>query len=52
MLSSMTSEDTQDVALNGFRQPDISTLNGGIKGLRIGVVRSFYEGDPDVDDEV
>lgn len=52
MLSSMISEDTQDVALNGFRQPEISTLNGGIKGLRIGVVRSFYGDDPDVDDEV
>jgi aspartyl-tRNA(Asn)/glutamyl-tRNA(Gln) amidotransferase subunit A len=31
---------------------DLAQIRSGIKGLRVGVVRHYYEGDPDVDDSV
>ena len=52
MLAGMISEEAADRAVSGFRSPDLGTLKGGIEGIRIGVVRHFYEGDPDVDDDV
>ena len=52
MLAGMVSDDPCDRAVKGFRRPDISELACGVKGLRVGVVRHFYEGDPDVDPEV
>lgn len=52
MLSAMVSNDEEDVRIQGFALPDFSELKGGIKGLRIGVVRHFYENDPHLDDDV
>jgi aspartyl-tRNA(Asn)/glutamyl-tRNA(Gln) amidotransferase subunit A len=52
MLSGIISSDPQDVARPGFRAPDLSRLHDGIDGLRVGVVRHFYENDPQVDDSV
>jgi aspartyl-tRNA(Asn)/glutamyl-tRNA(Gln) amidotransferase subunit A len=52
MLSGMISSDPEDVIRPGFKAPDLSRLHQGIKGLRVGVVRHFYENDPHVDDSV
>ncbi|MBZ9996191.1 amidase [Mesorhizobium sp. BH1-1-4] len=52
MISQMVSSDPQDTGIKGFGGPDISTLSNGIRGLRIGVVRHFYEDAPDIDDDV
>jgi aspartyl-tRNA(Asn)/glutamyl-tRNA(Gln) amidotransferase subunit A len=52
MLSGMVSADPEDICAEGFRVPDLSGLGGGIKGLRVGVVRHFYEDDPHLDDDV
>lgn len=52
MISQMVSSDPQDTEIKGFRVPDISTLSDEIRGLRIGVVRHFYEDAPDIDDDV
>jgi aspartyl-tRNA(Asn)/glutamyl-tRNA(Gln) amidotransferase subunit A len=52
MLSGMISDDPDDRAIKGFEVPDISDLNAGIRGLRIGVVRHFYENDRDVEPQV
>jgi aspartyl-tRNA(Asn)/glutamyl-tRNA(Gln) amidotransferase subunit A len=52
MLSGMISSDPEDVARPGFRAPDLARLHNGIKGLRVGVVRHFYENDPHVDESV
>lgn len=52
LLSGMISRDADDVALTGFRPPDISMLHAAVSGLRVGVVRNFYEDDPDVDEDV
>lgn len=52
MLGAMVSTDEEDVAVPGFAPPDLSQFGQGIKGLRIGIVRHFYEDDPDLDDEV
>jgi aspartyl-tRNA(Asn)/glutamyl-tRNA(Gln) amidotransferase subunit A len=38
--------------LAGMVSRDVAEIKGGIKGLRVGVVRHFYEGDPDVDESV
>ena len=52
MLAGMVSSDAGDRAAPGFRAPDLNRLTLGTDGLRIGVVRHFYEADPDVDAEV
>jgi aspartyl-tRNA(Asn)/glutamyl-tRNA(Gln) amidotransferase subunit A len=52
MLSGMISGDPEDLALKGFRPPDLSAIGRGVRGLHIGVVRHFYEGDVDMDVEV
>jgi aspartyl-tRNA(Asn)/glutamyl-tRNA(Gln) amidotransferase subunit A len=52
MLSGMVSSDPEDVDLKGFRPPDLSILDRGIRGLRVGVVRHFYEDDANMDVEV
>ena len=52
MISQMVSSDPPDTEIKGFRGPDISILSDRIRDLRIGVVRSFYEDDPDLDDDV
>ncbi|WP_181179642.1 amidase [Mesorhizobium sp. B2-7-1] len=52
MISQMVSSDPQDTEIKGFRRPDISTLSDGIRRLRIGVVRHFYEDATDIDDDV
>ncbi len=52
MISQMVSSDPQDTEIRGFRGPDISILSDGICDLRIGVVRDFYEDEPDLDDDV
>lgn len=52
MISQMASSDPQDTAIKDFRRPDISTLAAEIRGLRIGVVRHFYEDAPDIDNDV
>lgn len=52
MVAAMASSDPQDIARQGFRRPDISTIEHGVRGLRIGVVRQFYEDDPELDDAV
>ncbi|POF29105.1 amidase [Roseibium marinum] len=46
LLSGMVSADAEP---NGLRLP---IVGDGIKGMRVGVVRHFYENDPDVDDAV
>lgn len=52
MICAMVSSDPQDNEVKGFRGPDISMLAQGISGLRIGVVRHYYEDDPLLDDDV
>jgi len=52
MLSGMISDDAGERATPGLRAPDFGGLEAGVSGLRIGVVRQFYEGDDDVDAEV
>lgn len=52
MLSAMVSSDLQDTKVSGFKRPDTSILQDGVRGLRVGVVRHFYEDDPHMDDEV
>lgn len=52
MLSAMASHASEDTEINGFRHPDTSALSDGIRGLRVGVVRHFYEEDPQLDDDV
>ncbi len=52
MLSAMISSDPEDLALEGFRRPSLSVLDRGVRGLRVGIVRHFYEGDSDMDAEV
>jgi aspartyl-tRNA(Asn)/glutamyl-tRNA(Gln) amidotransferase subunit A len=52
MLSGMVSSDPDDRACKGFRAPDLSTLHDGLEGLRVGVVRHFYEDDDHVDESV
>ena len=39
-------------AMGPSEGPDLTRVKGGIKGLRVGIVRHFYEGDPDVDESV
>ena len=51
MLSGMISDDPDDRARPGFRVPDLSGRRDSLKGLRVGVVRHFYEGDGEVDAE-
>ncbi|RYE54493.1 MAG: amidase, partial [Rhizobiaceae bacterium] len=52
MLSAMVSTDPEDTCVSGFRSPDLTGIGGGIKGLRVGVVRHFYEDDQHLDDDV
>ncbi|WP_159949388.1 amidase [Rhizobium sp. 18065] len=52
MLSAMVSCDPQDTEITRFRRPDTSMLQDGVHGLRVGVVRHFYEDDPHMDDAV
>lgn len=52
MLGAMVSTDEEDVGVPGFTPPDLSQLGEGVEGLRIGVVRHFYQGDPHLDQEV
>lgn len=47
LLSGMVPDDAVSAS-----RTDPSTLHGGISGLRVGVVRHFYEGDADVDSAV
>lgn len=49
MLAAMVSDEARDLCRPGFRAPDLSVLDAGAAGLRVGVVRRYFEGDPDVD---
>lgn len=52
MLAGMISNEADDHAVSGFRVPDLNRLGMGVEGIRIGVVRQFYEDDRDVDAEL
>jgi len=52
LLTGMVSTDPSDTRLPGFRVPDLADLHVGIGGLRIGVVREYFENDPDYDPAV
>ena len=52
MLGAMVSSEPEATRIEGFHPPDLSGLGDGVEGLRIGVVRHFYEDDPHLDDDV
>jgi aspartyl-tRNA(Asn)/glutamyl-tRNA(Gln) amidotransferase subunit A len=52
LLAGMVSTDPKDIHRPGFRAPDLADLRSGIAGLRIGVVRDYFENDPDYDPAV
>jgi aspartyl-tRNA(Asn)/glutamyl-tRNA(Gln) amidotransferase subunit A len=52
ILEATISPDPDDLRRPGFRRPDLSAVEAGIKGLRIGVPRHAFEDDPDMDPEV
>jgi len=52
LLSGMVSTDAADIERHGFRRPNLAALQEGVSGLRIGVVRHYFENDPDFDPEV
>lgn len=52
MLGAMLSEEPEDTQLPDRRVPDLANILQPTKGLRIGVLRKYYEDDPDLDDDV
>lgn len=52
MLPAMLSDDPHDTAMPGWRPPDTSRLDKSVSGLRIGVLRHFYEDDANLDRDV
>ena len=52
LLGGMISTDAEDRATPGFRAPATDRPARGVAGLRVGVVRHFYEGDPHLDPDV
>ena len=52
MVAGMVSDDPADRALPGFSPPDLRQLGSGIKGLRIGIPRHWFQDDPDMDGAV
>ena len=52
LLAGMVSSDPEDRQRPGFRGPDRNRMETGVAGLRIGVARTYFEGDPDVDPQV
>ncbi len=52
LLGGMVSAHAEDIWQPGFRRPDLTTLDRGIGGLRVGVPRHAFEGDVDLDPEV
>lgn len=51
MVSTMISQDPEDLRIPGWRRPDFSVLDMGLRGVRIGVLRTVYEDDPLLDPE-
>lgn len=52
LLTGMVSTDPSDTTHPGFRSPDLADLYSGAAGLRVGVVRDYFENDPDYDPDV
>lgn len=52
MLDGMALHQPEEPTMANFRRPDNSKIQDGVKGMRIGVLRHFYEGDADVDPEI
>ena len=48
----MISTDAEDRTVPGFRAPAAGGPARGVSGLRVGVVRHFYEGDPHLDPDM
>ena len=52
MLGAMLSDDPADTRLPGWRAPDFASVTAPIRGLRVGVLRHYFEGDPNLDNDV
>lgn len=52
MLGAMLSDDPDDTRLPGWHAPDLESVANSSRGLRIGVLRHYYEDDPHLDGEV
>ena len=52
LLGGMVSTDAEDRAVAGFRAPEALAPTDDLAGLRVGVLRHFYEGDPDLDPDM
>ena len=51
MLSAMISAEPDNLAIPGWHVPDVSALGSGVRGTRVGVLRTVYEDDPVLDAE-
>lgn len=52
MLGAMLSDDPADTRLPYWRAPDLSNVTASVAALRVGVLRHYFEDDPDLDDDV
>lgn len=52
LLTGMISTDPDDISRPGFRAPNLADLGSSIASLRIGVVRDYFENDPNYDPAV
>ncbi len=52
LLGGMVSTDAEDRSTTGFRAPGNITPRDDMAGLRVGVLRHFYEEDPDLDPDM
>lgn len=52
MLGAMLSDDPEDTRLPGWRVPNLLNITAPISGLRIGVLRHYFEDDPNLDGNV
>ena len=52
LLGGMVSSDPEDRAVAGFRVPEAVVPSDDLAGLRVGVLRHFYEEDPDLDPDM
>ncbi|MFI0843720.1 amidase [Mesorhizobium sp. IMUNJ 23232] len=52
MLGAMYSDDPEDRRLPGWHVPRLSGVTEPASGLRIGVLRHYYEDDPDLDGDI
>ncbi|TGU93223.1 amidase [Mesorhizobium sp. M00.F.Ca.ET.151.01.1.1] len=52
MLGAMLSDDPEDTRLPGWRMPDLLNVTAPVSGLRVGVLRHYFEEDPNLDGDV